>query len=187
MGQRGGSSMRLGDVISNDGTPQVFAYDAYGVPIGFTLANALTALLYNGEQSDRLTAWDISAPDTTTLPPAPSIGSIRSSETSTIPSRCTTITVGGDLIGKSLLERRASRLCPVLESVGHADELRLGLTLSALATAPARPRSRSAQSAPRRCGRHGRTRMDQPAGRRGSRQNRGADEKFLPRGPRRTG
>lgn len=30
-------------------------YDAYGVPIGFTLANALTTLLYSGEMTDQLT------------------------------------------------------------------------------------------------------------------------------------
>ncbi|NLS92469.1 MAG: RHS repeat-associated core domain-containing protein [Planctomycetaceae bacterium] len=39
----------------DSGTAQVFAYDAYGVPIGFTLANALTTLLYSGEMTDQLT------------------------------------------------------------------------------------------------------------------------------------
>ena len=45
----------LGNVIANGSTPQVYAYDAYGVPVGFTLANALTALLYSGEMTDQLT------------------------------------------------------------------------------------------------------------------------------------
>ncbi len=45
----------LGKVIQNGQAPQVFAYDAYGVPIGFTLANALTTLLYSGEMTDQLT------------------------------------------------------------------------------------------------------------------------------------
>ena len=42
-----------GAVIS--GPAQVFACDAYGVPIGFTLANALTALLCRGELTGQLT------------------------------------------------------------------------------------------------------------------------------------
>ncbi|NLS91939.1 MAG: RHS repeat-associated core domain-containing protein [Planctomycetaceae bacterium] len=43
------------DKQNHTGYAQVFAYDAYGVPIGFTLANALTALLYSGEMTDQLT------------------------------------------------------------------------------------------------------------------------------------
>ncbi len=44
-----------GAVISSNGTAQVFAYDAYGVPLGFTLTDALTTYLYSGEQTDQLT------------------------------------------------------------------------------------------------------------------------------------
>jgi RHS repeat-associated protein len=45
----------LGNVLTNDGTPQVFAYDAYGLPIGFDLADALTTHLDDGERTDQLT------------------------------------------------------------------------------------------------------------------------------------
>ena len=44
-----------GNVIQSGTTAQVFAYDAYGVPIGFTLTDALTTHLYSGEQTDQLT------------------------------------------------------------------------------------------------------------------------------------
>ena len=44
----------LGNVIQNGQTPQVLAYDAYGVPIGFALSGALTSLLYSGEHTDQL-------------------------------------------------------------------------------------------------------------------------------------
>ena len=45
----------LGNVIANGTTPQVFAYDAYGLPVGFDLNLALTTHLYSGEQTDQLT------------------------------------------------------------------------------------------------------------------------------------
>ena len=41
--------------VINSGTAQVFAYDAYGNPHGFSLADALTTHLYSGEQTDQLT------------------------------------------------------------------------------------------------------------------------------------
>ncbi len=53
-----GSTRQLVDATGNvitSGTAQVFAYDAYGLPIGFDLAAALTTLLYSGEQTDQLT------------------------------------------------------------------------------------------------------------------------------------
>ena len=53
-----GSTRQLVDAtgaVIDSGTAQVFAYDAYGIPVGFTLANALTALLYSGELTDQLT------------------------------------------------------------------------------------------------------------------------------------
>jgi RHS repeat-associated protein len=45
----------LGQLITESGTQQIFAYDAYGNPVGFDPAFAITALLYNGEQTDKLT------------------------------------------------------------------------------------------------------------------------------------
>ncbi len=41
--------------VINSGTAQIFAHDAYGVPIGFDPVLALTSLLYNAEQLDKLT------------------------------------------------------------------------------------------------------------------------------------
>ena len=45
----------LGNVLSNNGEPQVYAYDAYGRPLGFTPSLALTTHLYSGERTDQLT------------------------------------------------------------------------------------------------------------------------------------
>ena len=45
----------LGNVIQNGTTPQIYTYDAYGNPIGFSVADALTTHLYSGEQTDQLT------------------------------------------------------------------------------------------------------------------------------------
>lgn len=45
----------LGNVIANGSTHQIYAYDAYGIPVGFNLAAALTTLLYSGEMTDQLT------------------------------------------------------------------------------------------------------------------------------------
>ena len=45
----------LGNVIANGSTPQIYAYDAYGVPHGFAPALALTTHLYSGEMTDQLT------------------------------------------------------------------------------------------------------------------------------------
>ncbi len=45
----------LGNVIDSSGTAQIFAYDAYGLPVGFDFATALTTLLYNSEQLDKFT------------------------------------------------------------------------------------------------------------------------------------
>ena len=53
-----GSTRQLVDAtgaVINSGTAQVFAYDAYGNPHGFSLADALTTHLYSGEQTDQLT------------------------------------------------------------------------------------------------------------------------------------
>ncbi len=53
-----GSTRQLVDAtgaVITSPTAQVFAYDAYGNPHGFTLANALTTHLYSGEQTDQLT------------------------------------------------------------------------------------------------------------------------------------
>ena len=45
----------LGNVLSNNGEPQIYAYDAYGRPLGFTPSLALTTHLYSGERTDQLT------------------------------------------------------------------------------------------------------------------------------------
>jgi RHS repeat-associated protein len=45
----------MGTPETTDDVPQIFAYDAYGNPIGFDPAAALTTLLYSGEQLDQLT------------------------------------------------------------------------------------------------------------------------------------
>ena len=53
-----GSTRQLVDAtgaVINSGTARVFAYDAYGNPHGFSLADALTTHLYSGEQTDQLT------------------------------------------------------------------------------------------------------------------------------------
>jgi RHS repeat-associated protein len=41
--------------LSDEPPPKIFAYDTYGNPIGFDPAAALTTLLYNSEQLDKLT------------------------------------------------------------------------------------------------------------------------------------
>ncbi len=45
----------MGTPDTADDVPQIFAYDAYGNPIGFDPALALTTLLYSGEHLDKLT------------------------------------------------------------------------------------------------------------------------------------
>jgi RHS repeat-associated protein len=45
----------LGNLIQSGTTPQIYAYDAYGNPLGFSPALALTTHLYSGEQTDQLT------------------------------------------------------------------------------------------------------------------------------------
>ncbi len=47
-----GSTRALLDTAAAIAANQVFNYDAYGNPIGFDPANALTSLLYSGEQTD---------------------------------------------------------------------------------------------------------------------------------------
>ncbi|QDU80100.1 hypothetical protein Pla110_18220 [Polystyrenella longa] len=42
----------LAAVTIYNSIPQIFAYDAYGIAIGFSEANAITSLLYSGEQYD---------------------------------------------------------------------------------------------------------------------------------------
>jgi RHS repeat-associated protein len=41
-----------GSIAVAGSTPQIFTYDAYGNPIGFNPAHALTSFLYSGEQTD---------------------------------------------------------------------------------------------------------------------------------------
>ena len=45
----------FGNVLSNNGEPQVYAYDAYGQPLGFTPSLALTTHLDDGERTDQFT------------------------------------------------------------------------------------------------------------------------------------
>jgi RHS repeat-associated protein len=51
-----GSTRLLVDPTGQPLTTEIYRYDAYGVPIGFVAASALTTLLYSGEQTDPLTA-----------------------------------------------------------------------------------------------------------------------------------
>jgi RHS repeat-associated protein len=50
-----GSTRGLVDALGLPLSGQIYAYDAYGNPLGFDPAAALTTLLYSGEQLDRLT------------------------------------------------------------------------------------------------------------------------------------
>ncbi len=49
------ADLTLAGTVITSGTVQVYAYDAYGLPLGFDLAAALTTHLYSGEQTDQLT------------------------------------------------------------------------------------------------------------------------------------